>query len=132
MLTKAVLDRAVVVVITPDWGQTGEAAKWRPLLDRLTQIRVPLRDVPLYVPDGAKTPLPAPRWGSIASYIDASDGSIPLNDLDSHICKWLHRLNRRQSLSDLEKREGVDAPLMAVSPTPATVGEAETCERSGR
>ena len=38
ILNKAVLDRAKVVVITPDWGQTGEAAKWRPLLDRLTKI----------------------------------------------------------------------------------------------
>ena len=107
MLTKAAVDRAKTVVITPDWGQTGEAAKWRPLLDRLTKIRVPLPDVPLYVPDGAKTPLPAPCWGSITSYIDASDGSIPLSDLNSHICKWLHRVTRGQCLSDLEKVQGV-------------------------
>ena len=83
MLTKAVLDRAKVVVLTPDWGQTGEAAKWCPLVDRLTKIRIPLLDVPLYVSDGARTPLPPPRWGSIASYIDDSDGSKPL----SH---WTH------------------------------------------
>ena len=93
ILTKAVLDRAKVVVITPDQGQTGEAAKWRPSLHRLTKIRVPLPNVPFYVPNGAKTPLPASSWGSIASYIDASDGSIPLRDLDSHISKWLHRVN---------------------------------------
>ena len=31
MVTKAVLDRAQVVVICPDWGQTGEAAAWRPI-----------------------------------------------------------------------------------------------------
>ena len=43
--------------------------------------------------DRAKTSLPAPRWGSIASYINASDGSIPLSDLDSHICKWSHRVS---------------------------------------
>ena len=36
MLTKAVLDGAKLAVITPESGQTGEAAKWRPLLDRLT------------------------------------------------------------------------------------------------
>ena len=29
MVTKAVLDRAQVVVFCPDWGQTGEAAAWR-------------------------------------------------------------------------------------------------------
>ena len=51
MVTKAVLDRAQVVVICPDWGQTGEAAAWRPFLDRMTKVRVPIPDVPLYLPD---------------------------------------------------------------------------------
>ena len=61
MVTKAVLDRAQVVVICPDWGQTGEPAAWRPFLDRMTKVRVPIPDVPLYLPDGATSPLPAPR-----------------------------------------------------------------------
>ena len=78
MLTTAALDRAKVVVMAPDWGQTGEGAKWQPLFDKLTKVNVPPPDVPLYVPKGAKTPLPAPGWGSTASYKDASDGSIPL------------------------------------------------------
>ena len=106
MLTKCILDRARLVVVTPDWGTTGEAATWRPLLNRLTRIRVPLPDAPLYVPDDSSTPLPAPRWGSIASYIDASDGVVPISELDPQLCKWLHRVNRGQSLSDLEKRLG--------------------------
>ena len=74
MLTKAAPDRAKVVVMAPDWGQTGEGAKWQPLFDKLTKVNVPPPDVPLYGPDGAKTPLPARSWGSTASYIDASDG----------------------------------------------------------
>ena len=47
MVTKAVLDGAQVMVICPDWGQTGEAAAWRPFLDRMTKVRVPIPDVPL-------------------------------------------------------------------------------------
>ena len=42
-----------------DWVQTGEAAEWPPSLDRLTKVRVFLPDVPLYVPDVAKTSLPS-------------------------------------------------------------------------
>ena len=63
MLTKAVLEFDKVVVISPGWGLTGEAAEWRPLLDRVTKIRVRLTDVPFYVPHGAKNPLPAPPYG---------------------------------------------------------------------
>ena len=33
-----------MIVLTPDWGTTGEAATWRPLLDRLAKIRVPFPD----------------------------------------------------------------------------------------
>ena len=56
MLTKAALDRAKMVVMAPDLGQTGEGAKWQPLFDKLTKVNVPPPDVPLYVADGAKTP----------------------------------------------------------------------------
>ena len=38
MVTKAVLDRAQVMVICADWCQTGEAAAWRPFLDRMTKV----------------------------------------------------------------------------------------------
>ena len=67
-------------------------------------------------------------------------------------CKWLHRLNRGECLSDLEKKQGVDAPHRALLPTPGTdhederstqeevpeasepdeqLGEPETCEGEG-
>ena len=90
MVTKAVLHRAQVVVICPDWDQTGEDAAWRPFLDRMTKVRVPIPDVPLYLPDGATSPLPAPRWGSIASLIDGNDCDISLDELNPQVVKFLH------------------------------------------
>ena len=110
MVTKAVLDRAQVVVICPDWGQTGEAVAWRPFLDRMTKVRVPIPDVPLYLPDGATSPLPAPRWGSIASLIDGNDCDIWWDELNPQVVKFLHRVNRGLTRSDLLKRYGHDTP----------------------
>ena len=64
-VTKAVLNRAQVAVICRDWGEPEEAAAWRPIWDRMTKVRVPIPDVPLYLPDGATSPLPALRWGQL-------------------------------------------------------------------
>ena len=110
MVTKAVLDRAQVVVICPDCGQTGEAAAWRPLLDRITKVLVPIPDVPLYLREGATSPLPAPRWGSIASLIDGNDCDISLDELNPQMVKFLHRVNRGLTRFDLLKRYGHDTP----------------------
>ena len=110
MVTKAVLDQAQVVVICPDWGQTGEAAAWRPFLDRMTKVRVPIPDVPLYLPDGATSPLPAPRWGSIASLIHGNVCDMLLDNLDPQVVRFLHRVNRGLTKSDLLKRYGHDTP----------------------
>ena len=110
MVTKAFLDRAQVLVICPDWGQTGEAAAWRPFLNRMTKVRVPIPDVPLSLPDGATSPLPAPRWGSIVSLIDGNDFDISLDELNPHLVKFLHRVNRRLSRSDILKRYRHDTP----------------------
>ena len=94
MVTKAVLDRAEVVVICPNWGQTGEAASWRPFFDRMTEVRVRIPDVPLYLPDGATSPLPAPHCRSIAYLIDGNDCDISLDELNHQVVKFLHRVNR--------------------------------------
>ena len=110
MVTKAVLDREQVVVICPDWGQTGEAAAWRPFLDRMTKVRVPIPDVPLYLSDGATSPLPAPRWGSIASLIDGNDCDILLDEPNPQVVQVLHRVNRGLTRSDLLKRYRRDTP----------------------
>ena len=98
------------MVICPGWGQTGEAAAWRPFLDRMTKVRVPIPDVSLYPPDGATSPLPAPRWGSIASLIDGNDCDISLDELNPQVVKFLHRVNRGLTRSDLLKRYGHDTP----------------------
>ena len=110
MVTKAVLDRTQVVVICPDWGQTWEAAAWRPFLDRMTKVRVPIPDVLLYLPDGATSPLPAPRWGSNPSLIDGNDCDISLDELNLQVVKFLHRVNRGLARSDLLKRYWHDKP----------------------
>ena len=110
MVTKAVVDRAQAVIICPHWGQTGEAAAWRPFLDRMTKVRVPIPDVALYLPDWATSPLPAPGWGSIASLIDGNDCDISLDELNPQVVKFLHRVNRGLTQSDLLKRYGHDTP----------------------
>ena len=110
MVTKAVVDRAQVVVICPHWGQTGEAAAWRPFLDRMTKVRVPIPDVALYLPDWATSPLPAPGWGSIASLIDGNDCDISSDELNPQVVKFLNRVNRGLTQSDLLKRYGHDTP----------------------
>ena len=112
MVTKAVLDGAQVVVICPDWAQTGEAAAWRPFLDRMTKVRVPISDVPLYLPYGATSPLPARRWGSIASLIDGNACDIWLDELHPEVVKFLHRVNCGLTRSDLLKRYGHDTPAI--------------------
>ena len=82
---------------------------WRPFLDRMTKVRVPVPDVPLYLPDGATSPLPVPRWGSIASLIDGNDCDISLR-LNSQVVKFLHLVNRGLTWSDLLKGYGQDTP----------------------
>ena len=108
MATKAVLDRTQVVVICPDWGQTVAAATWRPFLDCMTKVRVSIPDVPLYLPDGATSPLLAPRWGSIALLIDGNDCDILLDELNPQVVKFLHQVNCGLNRSHLLKRYGHD------------------------
>ena len=79
-------------------------------LDRMTKVRVPIPDVPLYLPDGATSPLPAPRWGSIASLIDYNDCDISLDELNTQLVKFLHRVKRGLTRSDFLKRYGHDKP----------------------
>ena len=84
----------------------------------MTKVHVPILDVPLFLPDGATSPLPAPRWGSIASLIDGNDCDISLDELNPQVVKFLHPVNRGLTRSDLLKRYGHD--------TPATTRKAES------
>ena len=76
----------------------------------MTKVPVPIPDVPLYLPDGATNQSPTPRWGSIASLIDGNDCDISLDELNPHVVKFLHRVNRGLAQSGLLKRYGHDTP----------------------
>ena len=76
----------------------------------MTKVRGPIPDVPLYLRDGATSPLPAPRWRSIASLIDGNDCDILLDELKPQVVKFLHRVNRGLTRSDLLKQYGHDTP----------------------
>ena len=76
----------------------------------MTKVCVPIPDVPLYLPDGATRPLPAPRWGSIAALIDGNDCDISLDEVNLQVVKFLHRANRGLTRSDLLKRYGHNTP----------------------
>ena len=121
MVTKAVPDRAQVVNICPDPGQTEEAATWRPFVDGMTKAPVSIPDAPLYLPDGKTSPLPEPRWGSIASLIDGNDCDTSLDERNPQVVKFLHRVNRGLTRSDLLKRYGHDTPAT----TPKDVSEVQ-------
>ena len=76
----------------------------------MTKVCIPIPDVPLYLPDGATSPLPAPRWRSIASLLDGNDCDISLDELNPQMVKFLHPVNRGLIRSDLLKRYGHDTP----------------------
>ena len=130
MVTKCVLDGAKMLVITPDRGVVGEAREWRPLLDELTVARVPLPAVLLYVSDGAKHPLPAPRWGSIASLLDGGSCTIPFSDLDPQVVKFLHRVNRGLAVDDLRKRYAAGTPDLGEAMKPLRRSEVDDDEKN--
>ena len=68
VLTKVALERSRMVLCSPDWGAHGGNEYWRNLLDRLTISSVRLPDEAIYMPQGRKTPIGKPGWGSMLSY----------------------------------------------------------------
>ena len=115
-LSKAVLDRAKVCLVTPDWGPVGESHGWRRLLDRLTVQRVPLPDCPLYVPDGASKPLAASKWGSEISLVDGAAMQIPIEELHKPTVKWLTKMNRGWSVEELKSTMGLSSSQPPTTP----------------
>ena len=61
VLTKITLEGTRVVLCAPEWGSTGEHAHWKCLLDRMTEGRTKLRDVPIYVFEHSPETMPAPK-----------------------------------------------------------------------
>ena len=115
-LAKVVLDRAKVVLVTPDWGPVGESRGWRRPLDRLTVQRVPLPDRPLYVPDGASKPLAAPKWGSVISLGDGAAMQIPIQELHEPTVKWLTKMNGGWCVEELKTMMGLSSSPLPTTP----------------
>ena len=87
VITEIALERARVVLCTPDWGTTGEHAYWRCLLDRMTVGRTELPNGPIYVPEDSQENVPAPEWGSFLSIVDGALNPVPVSDLDQVVLK---------------------------------------------
>ena len=115
-LAKVVLDRAKVVLVTPDCGPVGESRGWRRLLDRLAVQRVPLPDCPLYVPDGASKPLAAPKWVSVISLVDGAAMQISIEELHEPTVKWLTKMNRGSSVEELKSTMGLSSSPLPTTP----------------
>ena len=47
-LTKVAMDKCRIIMVTPDWGNSGQNGQWRRLLDRLTIRRVILPNEAIY------------------------------------------------------------------------------------
>ena len=115
-LAKVVLDRAKVVLVTPDWRPVGESRGCRRLLDRLTVQRVPLPDGPLYVPDGASKLLAAPKWGSVISLVDGTAMQIPIEELHERTVRWLMKMNCGWSFEELKTTMGLSSSPLPMKP----------------
>ena len=89
VLTKIALERARVILCTPDWGTTGEHTCWRRLLDRMTVRTTGLPNGPIYVPEDSQRTMPAPEWGSLLSIVDGSLNPIPVIDREQVVLKEL-------------------------------------------
>ena len=115
VLTKVALERSRMVLCSPDWGAHGGNEYRRNLLDRLTISSVRLPDEAIYVPQGRKTPIGKPGWGSMLSVVDGGLTSIPWEDLDPTLVQAIQRESDGLSLGDLKDRL---RPQDAVETTP--------------
>jgi hypothetical protein len=101
VLTKIVLDKSRVVLVTPDWGHTGSNGQWRKLLDRLTTDHLELPAKPLYVRSLDNRLMEKPCWNTLVSVVDATKISIRPNELSPSVCRWVQKLNRGKTFRDL-------------------------------
>lgn len=102
VLTKIVMDQALVVLVTPDWMPTGQVKYWKNLLDAITVRQVSLPQVPLYVRDGGHEPLPAPSWSSSLSLCDGRKANM--SQLDPVLVKWLAKVCQGHGPENLKSR----------------------------
>jgi len=105
VLTKVALEKVKMVIITPDWGNSGQNAYWRRLLDRLTVRRLIMPDIELYEKYGdPKNLLPKPKWTSILSVLDGSQNVIAPSELDPSIVMTIVKKNRGFDRKTLEEK----------------------------
>jgi hypothetical protein len=71
-------------------------------LDRLSVDIIYLPDVPLYVSDKAKKPLPKPKWTSMISLIDGK--LVRPEELDKSVVKLIQRMSKNFGLLDLKQK----------------------------
>ena len=93
-----------MIPCTPDWGNTGEHAYWRRLLDCMTVGGSELPDSPIYVPEDPQDTMCAPEWGIFLSVVDGSLNPVPVSDLDQVVLKELMGENGGLTLLDLRRR----------------------------
>ena len=102
VLTKVALERSRMVLCSPDWGAHGGNEYWPTLLDRLTISSVRLPDEAICVPQGRKTPIGKPGWGSMLSVVDGGLTSIPWEDLHSTLVQTIQQESDGLTLGDLK------------------------------
>ena len=103
-ITKVCVDQARVILVTPDWGDTGDVGRWRRLLDRLTIDRVEVSTgVPIFKKDKMDIPMPPPPWTTIVSILDGKQNQIRVSELDPIIVNKLSRMNKGKGLKELQE-----------------------------
>lgn len=106
-ITKVALEGVRVIMVTPDWGASGQNAYWRQLLDRLTVQRTVLSQIPLYEKYGdANKLLPSPHWSTLVSVLDGSANKVSVDELEPILLKSIKKDTRDWGRDELEKLFG--------------------------
>ena len=104
-VTKVALEKARVVMITPDWGTNGLNGYWRRVLDRLTVRRFVLPEVALYEKFGSPEKLlPKPHWNTLISVLDGSISQVDDSELDPSIVKLIKKKEKGWGREELKSR----------------------------
>jgi len=91
VLTKIILDRAKVVLVTPFWPNT----YWHRLLEKITSRCGRIQQgKACYLGDWDKVPLPSPPWETKISLVDGSLWEEDTLVLDPKVVSWIQRKNK--------------------------------------
>lgn len=104
-VTKVALEKARVIMITPDWGTNGINGYWRRVLDRLTVKRFVLPEVALYEKFGnPEKLLPKPHWSTLISILDGAISQVDDAELDPSIVKLIKKKAKGWGREELKAR----------------------------